>query len=206
MGQRFQAGRVAHGITAALSRMYLCESCSRCRIVVARGFGEDFSRASMNDENYLRIEIAPIATDDVRLLIGELETVLAAEYPPEQRHGLSLDAIFQPHVRFFLARRNGAAVGCGGVAFFPDYAEVKRMYVRHSARGQGVADAILARLEAEARGAGLSVLRLETGDRQITAMRLYVRAGFQECPAFGAYARMAPQAIATSVFFEKRLG
>src|SRR6478609_2369851 len=102
----------------------------------------------MSGGDRVRIELAPNATDEVRLLIGELETVLAAEYPPEQRHGLSLDAIFQPHVRFFVARLKGVAVGCGGVALFPDYAEVKRMYVRGSARGQGVADAILARLEA----------------------------------------------------------
>jgi putative acetyltransferase len=154
----------------------------------------------------LQIEIAPTATGDVRLLIGELEAVLAAEYPPEQRHGLSLEAIFQPHVRFFLARLRGAAVGCGGVALFPDYAEVKRMYVREGARGQGVADAILGRIEAEVRGAGLALLRLETGDRQAAAMRLYARAGFQRCPAFGAYASMPPQSIATSVFFEKWVG
>ncbi len=160
----------------------------------------------MGHSDNVEIEIALTATDDVRALIGELETALAAEYPPEQRHGLALDAIFQPHVRFFLARRHGAAVGCGGVALFPEYAEVKRMYVRDSARRQGVADAILARIEAEVRRAGLSMLRLETGDRQVAAMRLYARAGFRQCPAFGAYASMAPQAIATSVFFEKRVG
>ena len=157
-----------------------------------------------NDE--LQIEVALTATNEVRLLIGELEAVLAAEYPPEQRHGFSVEAIFQPHVWFFLARRQGAAVGCGGVALFPDFAEVKRMYVRDTARGQGVADAILARIEQDVRSAGLSVLRLETGDRQIAAMRLYVRMGFRECPAFGAYAMMAPQSIASSVFFEKRIG
>ena len=159
----------------------------------------------MRQRDDVRIEAAPTTTDEVRALVGELETVLAAEYPPEQRHGLSLDAIFQPHVRFFLARLRGAAVGCGGVAFFSDYAEVKRMYVRDSARGQGVADAILARIEAEVRSAGLSLLRLETGERQVAAMRLYARAGFRECPAFGAYASMAPPAIATSVFFAKRI-
>jgi putative acetyltransferase len=159
----------------------------------------------MRQRDDVRIEAAPTATDEVRALVGELETVLAAEYPPEQRHGLSLDAIFQPHVRFFLARLRGAAVGCGRLALFPDYAEVKRMYVRDSARGQGVADAILARIEAEVRSAGLSVLRLETGERQVAAMRLYARAGFRECPAFGAYASMAQQALATSVFFEKRI-
>ncbi len=160
----------------------------------------------MSDGNGVRIELASNATDEVRLLIGELEAVLAAEYPPEQRHGLAVDAIFQRHVRFFLARHHGAAVGCGGVALFPGFAEVKRMYVRESARGQGVADAILVRIEAEARSAGLSLLRLETGTRQIAAMRLYARMGFRACAAFGDYARMAPNAIAGSVFLEKRVG
>ena len=159
---------------------------------------------STNDE--VQIELVLTATDEVRLLVGELEVVLSAEYPPEQRHGLALDAIFQPHVRFFLARRQGVAVGCGGVALFPDYAEVKRMYVHHTARGQGVADALLARIEQEVRGSGISVLRLETGVHQIAAMRLYVRTGFRECPAFGAYALKPPKAIASSVFFEKRVG
>src|SRR5436190_22140096 len=144
----------------------------------------------MSDSKDVRIEIAPTATEEGRALVGELETVLAAEYPPEQRHGLDLAAIFQPHIRFFIARLRGTASGCGGVALFPDYAEVKRMYVREAARGQGVADAILARLEAEVSRTGRSVLRLETGVRQIAAMRLYVRSGFRECPAFGDYQSM----------------
>jgi putative acetyltransferase len=162
--------------------------------------------ATMNkSDRAVRIEAAATVTEEARSLIRELETVLSAEYPPEQRHGLALDATFQPRIRFFLARLRGAAVGCGGVALYSDFAEVKRMYVRHVARGQGVADAILARLEEEVRGAGLSTLRLETGDRQVAAMRLYERAGFRPCPPFGAYALMAPQSIATSVFFEKRI-
>jgi putative acetyltransferase len=160
----------------------------------------------MSNDNTVRVEAALTATDEVRALIGELETVLAAEYSPEQRHGLSIDAIFQPHIRFFLARLRGAAVGCGGVALFADFAEIKRMYVRDVARGQGVADAIVARIEREARDAGLSMLRLETGDRQVAALRFYARAGFHRCPAFGAYTLMAPTSIATSVFFEKRIG
>lgn len=79
------------------------------------------------------------------------------------------------------------------------------MYVRDAVRGRGVADAILARIEAATREAGQSVLRLETGDRQIAAMRFYERAGFRKCPVFGPYAQMTPHAIATSVFFEKKL-
>lgn len=151
------------------------------------------------------IEAAGAATDELRELIGELDRTLGAEYAPEQQHGLTLEGIFQPHVRFFIARLDGYAVGCGGVALFENFGEVKRMYVRPEARGRGVADALLSRIEAEAREAGLGVLRLETGDKQAAAMRLYDRAGFRPCAAFGDYALMPPYAIATSVFLEKAL-
>jgi putative acetyltransferase len=153
----------------------------------------------------ITIELAPTATAEVRTLVDELEAVLSAEYPPEQRHGLHIDAIFQPHIRFFVARVDGVAVGCGGVARFEDFAEVKRMYVREGARGRGVAQALLARFEREARDAGLDVLRLETGDRQLAAMRFYQKSGFRRCGAFGNYAAMPTSRIATSVFYEKRL-
>jgi putative acetyltransferase len=153
----------------------------------------------------LIIERATAPTDDVRGLIVELEDSLAAEYPPEQRHGLAIDAIFQPHIQFFVARVDGGAVGCAGVALFADFAEVKRMYVRPAARGRGIAEALLARIETIARDAGLARLCLETGDRQLAAIRVYSRAGFSRCAAFGAYAAMPPASTATSVFFEKQL-
>lgn len=153
----------------------------------------------------LVITQATAPTDDVRSLVAELEEILAGEYPPEQRHGLALDALFQPHIRFFLAHREGFAVGCAGVALCETFAEVKRMYVRPAARGTGVADALIARIEAATRDAGLTRLCLETGDRQLAAMRVYERAGFVRCGSFGSYAAMPPTSIATSVFFEKRL-
>lgn len=153
----------------------------------------------------ISVELVASPSAEVRALVAELEEVLAAEYPPEQRHGLAIDAIFQPHVRFFVARLDDRAVGCGGVALFSNFAEVKRMYVQPGARGRGIADAVLARVEAEARSVGVPVLRLETGDRQLAAMRFYERAGFRRCAAFGAYAAMPPSAIQTSVFYEKPL-
>lgn len=144
-------------------------------------------------------------TEDVRTLVGELEGILAQDYTAEQRHGLSLDAIFQPHIRFFVARVDGAPVGCGGVALFSDFAEVKRMYVREAARGKGVAQALLDRIERGTREAGLDLLRLETGNRAYSAIGFYERSGFGRCDAFGVYATMAPARIATSLFYEKKL-
>ena len=151
------------------------------------------------------IALVSSPNDDIRLLVSELEEVLSAGYPAEQRHGLSLDAIFQEHVRFFVASLGGVAVGCGGVALFDGFAEVKRMYVRPSARGTGVARAILERLVVETRGAGLSTLCLETGTKQDDALRLYRRYGFTDCAAFGAYAEMPPHKIVASIFLSKTL-
>jgi putative acetyltransferase len=144
-------------------------------------------------------------TDELAALIGELDGALGANYEPHQRHGLALAQLFEPHMRFFIARLDGVATGCGGVALFDDYAEVKRMYTRPASRGRGLATALLQRIEQEARAAGRPVLRLETGPYQHEAIGLYQRAGFVACPAFGAYAAMPARNIEMSVFFEKML-
>ncbi len=145
-------------------------------------------------------------TDDARALIGELDAELAGPYTDNQRHGLSIERVFQPGVLFFVAKLDGKPAGCGGIAFEDGFAEVKRMFVRTKARGRNVAQTVLERLEGEARSRGYKRLTLETGDVQHAAIRFYERAGFTRCAAFGAYAKMPKNAIERSVFFEKRIG
>jgi putative acetyltransferase len=145
------------------------------------------------------------ASPELYVLIGELNDVLGAAYEAHQRHGLSIDQLFEPRVRFFLARLDGVAVGCAGVAVFDDYAEVKRMYTRPAGRGRGVAKALLSAIQDEARRAYKSVLRLETGTYQREAIGLYERMGFQPRDPFGPYAAMPARNIETSLFFEKKL-
>jgi putative acetyltransferase len=153
----------------------------------------------------IRIERAVEASPEVHDLIGELNDVLGAAYESHQRHGLSIEQLFEPNVRFFLARLENLAVGCGGVALFDDYAEVKRMYTRPAARGRGVAKALLCRIEDEVRAADKSILRLETGTYQQEAVGLYERMGFRPRGPFGPYAAMPACNIETSQFFEKAL-
>jgi putative acetyltransferase len=151
------------------------------------------------------VEPVPAPTREVEELLTELDEILGAAYAPEQRHALSIDRLFQPDIRFYVARLDGEARGCGGVALLDDYAEVKRMYARESARGRGIGKALLARLEAEARNADKNLLRLETGIYQTAAIALYERWGFGRRGPFGPYAKLPPDAIATSVFYEKPL-
>jgi putative acetyltransferase len=74
------------------------------------------------------------------------------------------------------------------------------MYVAPAARGRGLSRLLLAALEDEARQLGYSLVRLETGDRQPEAIKLYASSGFEPIPRYGPFVD-DPR----SVCFEKRL-
>lgn len=119
---------------------------------------------------------------DVVQLIEALDTYATSLYPPESNHLLDVAALCEPSVTFLVVRAGADAVGCGAVLRDPrGWGEVKRMYVRPDRRGRRVGATLLAQLEATARKAGLSLLRLETGIHNAAALALYRRAGFIEC-------------------------
>lgn len=68
-----------------------------------------------------------------------------------------------------------------------DCVEVRRMFVTAKARRKGLAQDMLRELERYSAGFGYSLMRLETGNRQLSAMALYERLGFKRIPAFGDY-------------------
>jgi putative acetyltransferase len=134
-------------------------------------------------------------------MVKALDDYVAGLYPPESNHLLDIEALCAPDVRFFVARLDGEAVGCGALRLDPaGYGELKRMFVRPDARGRNVGRAILLRLEQEAGEAKLPCVRLETGTRQPEALGLYRSAGYREIPPFGGY---RPDPL--SVFMEKRI-
>jgi len=50
---------------------------------------------------------------EVRDLLLQLDAHMSSLYPPESNHLLGIDALLQPGVRFFVARQQGTARGCG---------------------------------------------------------------------------------------------
>ena len=138
---------------------------------------------------------------DALELIAELEAHLTALYPSESCHGYSVEKLIAEAVAFFLIRKDGAPVGCGGIKLYgTEYGELKRMYVRPAFRGQGLSKLMLNHLAEYAGNRGVDLLRLETGIHQQEAIGLYERMGFYRVPPFGEY-REDP----LSIFFEKRI-
>ncbi len=60
------------------------------------------------------------------------------------------------------------------------------MWVSSSARGQGVGQALISAVIEWARGAGYTTLRLDVGDANLPAQRLYERIGFRATGVVGA--------------------
>ena len=138
----------------------------------------------------------------VQRLLAMSDDYAQGLYPAESNHLVDLATLVQPHVRFFVARRDGAVVGCGALVLGDGdgSAELKRMFVDPVARGLKVGRELVGAMEAHARGIGVRVLRLETGIRQPAAIALSESAGFARRTAFPPY---RPDPL--SVFMEKSL-
>ena len=127
-------------------------------------------------------------TPDALLLINELQTHLESFYPPESRHGFSVERLIADAVAFFVLRADGRPAGCGGIKLVGrEYGELKRMFVRPEFRGAGFGEMLVEHLAAHALAHGVTLLRLETGIHQQAAIRLYGRLGFRRIPPFGPY-------------------
>ena len=139
--------------------------------------------------------------DDVTHLLRAADERSASLYPLESRHGLDVESLLRLNVIFFVARRDGQAVGCGGFAQDRHgQAELKRMFVAADARGRGIGGSILHRIETTAIKTGVGLMQLETGIKSVEAIGLYRRFGYRERPAFGSY---LPDPL--SIFMEKAL-
>jgi putative acetyltransferase len=125
---------------------------------------------------------------EVIALIAELDAYQDTLYPPESRHYLDLASLKKSNAFFAVARDcTGRAIGCGAVVLYPEFGEIKRMYVSPSGRGQGAARKLLALLEAQAIRSGCKLLKLETGPYQPEALALYASAGYERRGPFGDY-------------------
>ena len=132
------------------------------------------------------------------------ELAQAAEVFREYAASLGIDLCFQnfdaelatlpgdyaaPAGRLLLAYVDGQLAGCGAMRPLPeaDYAnacEMKRLYVRPAFRRFGLGRVLAQALLDEARGAGYSVMLLDTLDDMEAARELYAALGFEEIPPY----------------------
>ncbi|MFT4271709.1 MAG: GNAT family N-acetyltransferase [Pantoea sp.] len=137
-----------------------------------------------------------------QLLVAELDAFQSVLYPAESNHCLDLTTVAEDGLHCVIVTDDAKQpVGCGAVLMQQDgRAELKRIYVRSAWRGKQLGEAIVQRLEKIAIAQGCNQARLETGNQQLAAIRLYENLGYRQCEAFPPY-----QPDPLSVFMMKPL-
>jgi putative acetyltransferase len=139
-------------------------------------------------------------TDDGHMLINGSETALRRVYTPDECFSFTADELLDDKIGFFVARKNGRAMGCVAMVNEGAYGEVKRLYVADHARGLGIAKILMVHLEMQAKAQNLSCVKLETGPKLTAAVALYKSLGYSICEKFGTY-----EDHPASLFMEKSL-
>jgi GNAT superfamily N-acetyltransferase len=135
----------------------------------------------------MTIELVPTSLDhpDARRMLEAFAAWAAETYPGwSSTVGPSaLPEEFVPPTGLFVVayRDDGALAGCGGMKRLDaSTGEVKRLYVVGHERKRGVALRMLGALEEAASHAGYTRVRLDTGNRQPAAVRLFESSGYEQ--------------------------
>lgn len=106
-------------------------------------------------------------------------------FDPARSVSADPDEMDPPKGVFLVIYEGVEAVACGGVkTLSPGVGEIKRMFVRASARGHGHGRRLLAALEAEGRALGHARFVLDTAAPLKEAETLYLSAGYRRIEAY----------------------
>ncbi|WP_253891314.1 GNAT family N-acetyltransferase [Actinokineospora diospyrosa] len=135
------------------------------------------------------MDIRDYAHPDAVKLIAEVQQEYVIRYGGVDETPVDPAEFTPPSGLFLVGYLDDVPVASGGWRVHDEQtAEMKRLYVNPTARGRGLARAVLAELERTAVERGLRRLILETGTKQPEAIELYLTSGYAPIPPFGHYA------------------
>ena len=123
----------------------------------------------------------------VAAIIRDVMTEFGAVGPGFSIQDAEVDQISMAYAEsgseFYVVQDRAAVVGCGGIAHLKGAAqsicELKKMYFRPQARGQGLGRLLAETLIVDAQRWGYAKVYIETLDSMSAACKLYERLGFQ---------------------------
>jgi GNAT superfamily N-acetyltransferase len=138
----------------------------------------------------LAIKRTSSMNQDFVSLVKELDTYLKVTDGEEHEFYNQFNGIEKLN-HCIVAYLENQPVGCGAFKKYDAVSiEIKRMYLKPNHRGSGIAFKILNSLEIWAKEMDKKRAVLETGKRQVEALKFYQKSGYQNIPNYGQYIGM----------------
>ncbi len=146
-------------------------------------------QAEMTRSSRIRLVRSEADIATIRVLFREYAASIGVdlEYQGFSAELAALPGKYAPPTgELFMAVDAGEPAGCVALrALAPNITEMKRLYVRPSARGTGLGKRLVEAAISSARQGGYGELRLDTLATMDSAQALYRSLGFVEIPAYG---------------------
>ena len=143
---------------------------------------------NIHDGNILQIQVVDPQGVDALTLLHEAAREARALYPDLHNAPVLTNPPTPERGIYLLVYDGSQPVGSGGLRPIDESTvEICSINVLKEYRRHGVARMILEALERKAARLQYTLMQLETGNRQTTAMRLYESFGFSQIPPFGMY-------------------
>ena len=136
-----------------------------------------------------------------KFLVEQLDAELVEMYG-DQMEFLGPYNILKDDTFALVALENNEPVAIGSFREMNKHGdvEIKRMFVQTKHRGKGFSKLILQELENWAKDKNYDCLKLETGDKNVAAISLYLKAGYEKIDLFDPYI-----GVENSLCFAKKL-
>lgn len=137
-----------------------------------------------SDFHFKRVDSSDV---DFRELVKLLDKDLTERYGDQQAFFSQFNHLNDTY-RAVVVLESETPVGCGAIKKYDENTfEVKRMFVKSTARNKGLGYKILSELEKWAHEMDVKFLILETGINQPEAIHLYKKYGFNDIPNYDQY-------------------
>ncbi|RFU19473.1 GNAT family N-acetyltransferase [Geodermatophilus marinus] len=153
------------------------------------------AEALLPSGDVVRLRAVPYDDPVARRLVAAVQQEYVTRYGGPDEATVD-PAEFEPPAGLFLVAEVGdRPAGCGAWRVHaPGVVEVKRVFVAPGFRRRGLAQVLMAELEASAARAGHRAVVLNSGNRQPEALALYAALGYGPVPGYGVYAE-SPGAV-----------
>lgn len=151
--------------------------------------------ATLHEENKSKLLLLFMLTiirttsdnSDFQQLVVQLDAYLCVMYGDDHAFYAQYNKIDSlQHV--VIAYNNDEAIGCGAFKKYVDESvEIKRMFVLPEFRGKGIAKAVLNELEKWSAELNYHFTVLETGKKQVEAVKFYLKSRYTIIPNYGQY-------------------